>query len=93
MSNIKSDSMREDDMRASESSPSASSPLLGGRSKDVEARRLPGGSATATEGMSRTRIAVAVGFTWFGSFLAALGKTVPVSDIDGTERRSHFPRR
>ena len=31
-------------------------------------------AAISVEGMSPGRVAIAIGFTWFGSFLAALGK-------------------
>lgn len=32
------------------------------------------GSAMCTDSLSTTRIVIAVGLTWFGSFLAALGR-------------------
>ena len=50
-----------------------SSPLLGPESRHNENEAPRVRCAISTEGITRSRLILAVGLTWLGSFLAALG--------------------
>ena len=60
-------------MTRDEAPTNETSPLLNDESAGQAGERKRQTIAISVDGISTTRIVVVIGFTWFGSFLAALG--------------------